>query len=240
MNILIVGGAGYIGSHTAKILHQKGYSIIVYDNLSKGHKEAVTAISPAIPLEIGDLGDAKRLTEVFTQYKIDVVMHFAAFIEVETSVTDPASYYNNNVVKVITLLDTMRKNNIKYFVFSSTAAVFGDPQAQTISEEHPQLPINPYGQSKLMVEKILMDYEKAYGFHSTILRYFNACGADDSGKIGQSYTPPTHLMSILLETALAIRPKITVFGTDYPTRDGSCIRDFIHVNDLAQAHILGL
>ena len=235
-NILVIGGAGYIGSHCVKMLKGKGYNPIVYDNLSTGHKQALKGIK----FVKGDLGDKKKLAKTFKVYDIDAVMHFAAFIEVGESVKEPARYYNNNVVKVINLLDAMIENGIKYFVFSSTAATFGEPQTPKICESHPQNPINPYGNTKLMVEKILEDYDTAYGLKSSVLRYFNAAGADDSGKIGESHTPETHLLPIILQTANGKRPSIKIFGDDYPTKDGSCIRDFVHVNDLSCAHILAL
>ncbi|MBP5403598.1 MAG: UDP-glucose 4-epimerase GalE [Elusimicrobiaceae bacterium] len=235
-NILVIGGAGYIGSHTVRMLAAKGYNPVVFDNLSKGHKEAVTGY----PFELGDLGDKKRLTEVFKKYAIDAVMHFAAFIEVGESVKEPSKYYHNNVAQVLNLLDAMVENNIKYFVFSSTAATFGEPVREKIDETHPQNPINPYGNTKLMVEKMLTDFDTAYGLKATALRYFNASGADDSGEIGESHTPETHLIPLVLQTASGKRPSIKVFGTDYPTPDGTCVRDYVHVNDLARAHILAL
>ncbi len=236
MNVLVIGGAGYIGSHVVKMLGAQGHSVIVYDNLSKGHKKAVRGV----PFIKGDLGDRKKLKKVFTAQKIDAVMHFAAFIEVGESVTNPSKYYDNNFVKVISLLDEMLANNVKFFVFSSTAATFGNPVSEKIDEAHPQNPINPYGQSKLMVEKALKDYELAYGLKSVIFRYFNACGADDACKIGESHSPESHLIPLILQAASGKRANIKVFGTDYPTKDGTCVRDYIHVNDLASAHILGL
>lgn len=235
-NILVVGGAGYIGSHAVKMLKDGGYNVVVYDNLSKGHKKAVLGIK----FIKGDLGDKKKLIKVFAENNIDAIMHFAAFIEVGESVKEPAKYYNNNIVKVISLLDAMVESGVKYFVFSSTAATFGEPMEPKISETHPQNPINPYGQTKLMVEKVLRDYDVAYGLKSSVLRYFNAAGADDSCKIGESHDPETHLLPIILQAASGKRASIKVFGTDYPTKDGSCIRDFVHVNDLSKAHILAL
>lgn len=235
-NILVVGGAGYIGSHCVKMLKEKGYNPVVYDNLSKGHKQALRGVK----LVKGDLGDKKKLAATFKKYDICAVMHFAAFIEVGESVKEPARYYNNNIVKVISLLDAMVENNVMNFVFSSTAATFGEPVSPKISESHPQNPINPYGQSKLMVEKVLKDYDAAYGLKSSVLRYFNAAGADDSGRIGESHTPETHLLPIILQAASGKRESIKIFGEDYPTKDGSCIRDFVHVNDLSSAHILAL
>lgn len=235
-NILVIGGAGYIGSHTVRMLAEKGYNPVVFDNLSKGHREAVSAY----PFELGDLGDKARLTEVFKKHAINAVMHFAAFIEVGESVKEPSKYYHNNVAQVLNLLDAMVENNIKHFVFSSTAATFGEPVRSTIDETHPQNPINPYGNTKLMVEKMLEDFDTAYGLKATALRYFNASGADDSGKIGESHSPETHLIPLVLQAAAGKRPSIKVFGTDYPTPDGTCVRDYIHVNDLARAHILAL
>ncbi|WP_178337619.1 UDP-glucose 4-epimerase GalE [Candidatus Avelusimicrobium facis] len=235
-NILVVGGAGYIGSHVVKMLAVQGYNPVVYDNLSKGHREAVQGH----PFELGDLGDKARLAEVFKKYAIEAVMHFAAFIEVGESVQDPSKYYHNNVAKVLNLLDAMHENAVHYFVFSSTAATFGEPVHPKIDENHPQKPINPYGNTKLMVEKMLEDFDTAYGLKSVALRYFNASGADDSGEIGESHTPETHLIPLVLQAAAGKRPCIRVFGTDYPTPDGTCVRDYVHVNDLARAHILAL
>ncbi len=235
-NILVVGGAGYIGSHTVKMLASRGYNPVVYDNLSKGHRQAVEGL----PFEEGDLGDKTRLKEVFQQYQIESVMHFAAFIEVGESVKEPSKYYHNNVASVLNLLDAMQESGVKYFVFSSTAATFGEPVQPQINESHPQQPINPYGNTKLMVEKMLEDFDRAYGLKSVALRYFNASGADDSGCIGESHTPETHLIPLVLQAAAGKRPSIKVFGSDYPTPDGTCVRDYVHVNDLARAHILAL
>ncbi|WP_440255103.1 UDP-glucose 4-epimerase GalE [Candidatus Avelusimicrobium sp.] len=235
-NILVIGGAGYIGSHMVRMLAKQGYNPVVFDNLSKGHREAVVNY----PFELGDLGDKARLTEVFKKYGIEAVMHFAAFAEVGESVKEPSKYYHNNVAKVLDLLDALVENDIKYFVFSSTAATFGEPVRPKIDESHPQNPINPYGNTKLMVEKILADFDTAYGLKATALRYFNASGADDSGEIGESHNPETHLIPIVLQAAAGKRASIKMFGTDYPTPDGTCVRDYVHVNDLARAHILAL
>ncbi len=235
-NILVIGGAGYIGSHMVRMLAKQGYNPVVFDNLSKGHREAVVNY----PFELGDLGDKARLTEVFKKYGIEAVMHFAAFAEVGESVKEPSKYYHNNVAKVLDLLDALVENDIKYFVFSSTAATFGEPIRPKIDESHPQNPINPYGNTKLMVEKILTDFDTAYGLKATALRYFNASGADDSGEIGESHNPETHLIPIVLQAAAGKRASIKMFGTDYPTPDGTCVRDYVHVNDLARAHILAL
>lgn len=235
-NILVIGGAGYIGSHMVRMLAKQGYNPVVFDNLSKGHREAVANY----PFELGDLGDKARLTEVFKKYGIEAVMHFAAFAEVGESVKEPSKYYHNNVAKVLDLLDALVENDIKYFVFSSTAATFGEPVRPKIDESHPQNPINPYGNTKLMVEKILADFDTAYGLKATALRYFNASGADDSGEIGESHNPETHLIPIVLQAAAGKRASIKMFGTDYSTPDGTCVRDYVHVNDLARAHILAL
>ena len=237
-NILVIGGAGYIGSHTVKLLIDMGYNVIIYDNLSKGHKEVADILN--VKLIVGDLGDRQKLKEVFETEKIDIVMHFAAFIEVGESVIDPGKYYENNVAKVINLLNQMVESNIKYFVFSSTAATFGEPVEKTISETHPQKPINPYGMSKLMVEHILKDFEKAYNLKSVILRYFNAAGADIEGMIGESHSPESHLIPLVMQAAKGVRDSIKIYGTDYDTFDKTCIRDYIHVYDLALSHILSM
>ena len=238
MNVLVVGGAGYIGSHAVSLLKNQGHNAIIYDDFSKGHKEVGQILS--VKIVEGDLGDKSKLKEIFISEKIDVVMHFAAFIEVGESVVNPAKYYENNVAKVLKLLDAMVESNVLKFIFSSTAATFGEPIMEKINEEHPQNPINPYGQSKLMVEKILKDYEKAYGMKSVVFRYFNACGSDMNGVIGESHDPESHLIPLILQAASGRRESIKVFGTDYATQDGTCIRDYVHVYDLAQAHILGM
>lgn len=230
--ILVVGGAGYIGSHINKMLCEMGYETVVFDNLVYGHREAVQGI-----LEIGDLADTARLDEIFEKYPIDAVFHFAAYAYVGESVSNPAKYYNNNVANTLHLLDAMVKHSVKYIVFSSTCATYGVPEKTPIVEEMEQKPINPYGASKLMIERILSDYHNAYDLHYCCLRYFNAAGADPEGKIGESHTPETHLIPLVLAAAAGDRENIRVFGTDYPTRDGSCIRDYIHVTDLADAHI---
>ncbi|AGB42261.1 UDP-glucose-4-epimerase [Halobacteroides halobius DSM 5150] len=234
--VLVVGGAGYIGSHQVKMLDEQGYNVVVYDNLSKGYRDLVT-VNNFIK---GDLADKNTLREVFEEYDIDAVMHFAAFIEVGESVKDPAKYYRNNVVNVINLLDVMLEYNVNNFIFSSTAAVYGEPEEIPIKENQKKDPINPYGKSKFMVEQVLEDYDQGYGLKYTCFRYFNASGADESGKIGEKHNPETHLIPLVLQTALGERDEIYIFGTDYDTRDGTCIRDFVHVNDLADAHIKGL
>ncbi len=231
--ILVVGGAGYIGSHINKMLYQQGYETVVYDNLVYGHKEAVLWGK----LEIGDLSDRDRLESVFEKYSIDAVFHFAAYAYVGESVGNPSKYYNNNVANTLQLLDVMRKHGVKYIVFSSTCATYGIPRCVPITEDMTQSPINPYGASKLMVERILKDYHAAYEMNYCCLRYFNAAGADPEGEIGESHTPETHLIPLVLAAAAGDRESVRVFGTDYPTRDGSCIRDYIHVTDLADAHL---
>lgn len=235
-NILVIGGAGYIGSHVCLMLKNKGYNPIILDNLSNGHKEAVFDFD----FIKGNLDDEQIVTDIIKKYNIDSVMHFAAFIEVGESVLNPLKYYYNNTIKVFHLLNTLIKNNILYFVFSSTAATFGEPKYIPIDEKHTQIPVNTYGNTKLCVEKMLQDFSRAYGLKYTILRYFNACGADDSGKIGESHNPETHLIPLILKTAKGERNSIKIFGNNYDTKDGTCIRDYVHVNDLASAHILAL
>jgi len=236
MSILVAGGAGYIGSHVCKMLSNKGYDVIVYDNLSHGYK-SFAKWGEFIP---GNISDEQLLDNVFKHYNIEAVMHFCAYIEVGESVKDPQKYYINNVSNTITLLKVMLKNNIKKFIFSSTAAVYGHPERIPIKEDDPKNPINPYGRSKWMVEQILEDYDKAYGLKSIRFRYFNAAGADEETEIGEAHNPETHLIPLILDAALGVREDIKIFGTDYDTKDGTCIRDFIHVNDLADAHIKGL
>lgn len=234
--ILVTGGAGYIGSHINKLLAQEGYETLIFDNLVYGHKEAVKWGT----LEMGDLSDVEHLNSIFEKNPIESVFHFAAYAYVGESVTEPSKYYNNNVVNTIHLLDMMRKYQVKYLVFSSTCATYGVPERMPIIEEMEQKPINPYGASKLMIEQILKDYHKAYGLNYCCLRYFNAAGADPDGEIGESHDPETHLIPLILAAAAGERKSIKVFGTDYPTRDGSCIRDYIHVTDLADAHLKAL
>ncbi|MGA7807970.1 UDP-glucose 4-epimerase GalE [Bradyrhizobium sp.] len=231
-NILVAGGAGYIGSHTCLDLFDKGFTPIVYDNLSNGHAEFVKWG----PLEIGDIRDRKRLDEVLREYQPQAIIHFAAAIEVAESVRDPGAYYDNNVGGTITLLRAAQAAGINKVVFSSTCATYGIPCSIPMNETHAQSPINPYGQSKLIVEQILRDLDRYQGFCSVILRYFNAAGADPAGRIGEWHSPETHAIPIALEAALGRRPHFQVLGSDYDTRDGSCIRDFVHVLDLADAH----
>ena len=232
--ILVVGGAGYIGSHLVKELVEN-QGVIVLDNLTTGHEEA---IDPRAVFVEGDLGDEHILNEIFTNYKVEAVMHFAANSLVGESVENPQKYYQNNVAKTLTLLDVMMKHDVKKFIFSSTAATYGIPKVDSITEQSETNPINPYGRSKLMIEQVLEDYKNAYDLKYIVLRYFNAAGAHESGEIGENHQPETHLIPIILEHLLGRRDSISVFGTDYDTFDGTCIRDYIHVTDLAEAHIL--
>jgi len=234
--VLVVGGAGYIGSHMVKMLSKSGYDVIVLDNLSTGFRDSVKYGK----LIIGDLADMNLLENLFKTYQFDGVMHFAANSLVGESMTNPAKYYRNNVSNTLNLLDVMVRNDVKHFIFSSTAATFGEPEYSPIDEAHPQHPINPYGSSKLMIERILKDYADAYDLNSVSLRYFNACGADPEGEIGECHDPETHLIPLILQAASGRRDAITVFGRDYDTPDGTCIRDYIHINDLCSAHALGL
>ena len=237
--ILVIGGAGYIGSHVVQALQGAGYEVVVLDNLVYGHRELVERVLQ-VKLVVGDISDRPLLDELFATHSIAAVMHFAAYAYVGESVTAPAKYYRNNVAGTLTLLEAMVAASVKNFVFSSTCATYGMPEKVPIPEDHPQNPINPYGSSKLMVEKILADFEGAYGLKSVIFRYFNAAGADPSGELGEDHNPETHLIPLVLLAALGKRESVSIFGTDYPTPDGTCIRDYIHVVDLADAHILGL
>ncbi len=237
--ILVTGGAGYIGSHAVLALQQSGYNVIVLDNLVYGHRDLVEAVLK-VELVEGDTNDRALLDQLFATRQISAVMHFAAYAYVGESVTDPAKYYHNNFVGTLTLLEAMLAASIKRFVFSSTCATYGVPNTIPIPEDHPQNPINPYGATKLMIERVLSDFDKAYDFKSVCFRYFNAAGADPDGRLGEDHSPETHLIPLVLQTALGVRDSIAIFGTDYPTPDGTCIRDYIHVTDLAQAHVLGL
>lgn len=234
--ILIVGGAGYIGSHMVKQLIQKGYRPLVLDNLSTGYKEAVKTAE----LIVGDIENTNLLEQIFSSYPITAVMHFASFIQVGESVSDPAKYYQNNFSATLNLLRTMLKHQVKQFIFSSTAAVYGEPRYTPIDEKHPLLPINPYGKTKYMVEQMLEDFSKAYDFRYISLRYFNAAGADPDGDLAECHEPETHLIPLVLEVAKNKKKLITVNGQDYKTPDGTCIRDYIHVSDLCSAHFLAL
>jgi UDP-glucose 4-epimerase len=237
--ILVTGGAGYIGSHAVLTLQQAGYRVVILDSLVYGHQDLVEDVLK-VELVVGDTNDRALLDQLFKTYAIDAVMHFAAYTYVGESVTTPGKYYRNNVVGTLTLLEAMAAASIKHFVFSSTCATYGVPQTLPIPEEHPQNPINPYGQSKLMVEQILKDFDVAHHLKSVCFRYFNAAGADPSGQLGEDHDPETHLIPLVLMTALGQRDSVSIFGTDYPTPDGTCIRDYIHVTDLATAHVLGL
>ena len=235
-DILVVGGAGYIGAHMCKLLAQQGYRPVVLDNLIYGHRAAVKWG----PLEEGDLDDLELLDRIFTKYDIKVVMHFAAFAYVGESVTNPGKYYQNNFVAPLKLLDKMLEHGVRHFVFSSTCATYGIPKEFPITEDHPQNPINPYGNTKLMLEKVLKDYADAGKLCFAILRYFNAAGADMDGEIGENHDPETHLIPLAIAAMLGHSEELKVFGDDYDTPDGTCIRDYIHVSDLADAHLLVL
>jgi UDP-glucose 4-epimerase len=231
--VLVVGGAGYIGSHTCLLLAERGYRPVVFDNLSNGHREFVQWG----PLEVGDIRDRNRLNEVLAQYRPDAVLHFAALIEVEDSVKDPIGYYDNNVVGTLTLLMAAIAAGIKAFVFSSTCATYGLPNYGPMDERHPQMPINPYGRTKLIAEQALRDFGSDQRLRSVVLRYFNAAGADFQGRIGEWHTPETHAIPLAIEAALGRRRSFKIYGNDYDTRDGTCVRDYVHVLDLADAHV---
>jgi UDP-glucose 4-epimerase len=237
--ILVTGGAGYIGSHTVLALKHAGFEVVILDNLVYGHRDLVEEVLK-VELVVGDTSDRELLDKLFQSRHFAAVMHFSAFAYVGESVTDPAKYYRNNVVGTLVLLEAMLAASIKNFVFSSTCATYGVPSIVPIPEDHPQNPINPYGASKLMVERILEDFSVAYDLKSVRFRYFNAAGADPTGLLGEDHNPETHLIPLVLQTALGQRDSISIFGTDYPTPDGTCVRDYIHVNDLADAHVLGL
>jgi len=234
--ILVVGGAGYIGSHMVKDLLDAGYPVMVLDDLSTGHRELLTGGD----FVEGNLGDSDLLDRLFSTHRISTVMHFAAFSLVGESMENPLKYYHNNTASTTTLLRAMIRHGIKRFIFSSTASVYGEPVQLPITETHPCNPNNPYGASKLAVERILQDCDSAYALKTISLRYFNAAGADESGTIGEQHTPETHLIPLILKVASGERENIKVFGTDYPTPDGTCIRDYIHVSDLTRAHLLAL
>jgi UDP-arabinose 4-epimerase len=234
--VLVTGGAGYIGSHACKMLAEAGHTPVAYDNLSQGHRWAVRWG----PLIEADIADRAALDAAFAHWQPDAVMHFAAFAQVGESVRDPGKYYRNNVGGSLCLLEAMRDHGVDRLVFSSTCATYGVPQQALLDESHPQQPINPYGQSKLMVEQILADFAAAHGLRATTLRYFNAAGAEPEAGIGEAHGPETHLIPLVLEAANGLRPQLTILGEDYPTADGTCVRDYIHVSDLAQAHLLAL
>jgi UDP-arabinose 4-epimerase len=234
--ILVTGGAGYIGSHACKQLAKCGFLPVTYDNLVSGHRAAVKWG----PFEQGDILDRARLDDVIGQYRPAAIMHFAAFAYVGESVVDPGKYYRNNVAGSLTLIEAARDHRIEQFVFSSTCATYGIPDRLPICEDTPQHPVNPYGASKLMVERILSDFGSAHGQRIVVLRYFNAAGADPDGEIGEDHDPETHLIPLVLEAASGRRPSVTVFGADYDTSDGTCVRDYVHVTDLAEAHVAAL
>ena len=234
MAVLVVGGAGYIGSHAAHMLQRKGYDVIIYDNLCTGHKE----LADGFELIVGDIADSAKLTKALT--RCDSVMHFAAHAYVGESVENPKKYFHNNVTAAIVLLNAVMESRARKFIFSSTAAVYGNPATSPITEGSSRQPVNPYGATKLAFENALEAYSRAYGLKFVSFRYFNAAGADEGGQIGERHNPETHLIPIILQAILGKRAALEIFGDDYPTADGTCIRDYIHVNDLAEAHVLGL
>lgn len=237
--ILVTGGAGYIGSHTVLALSRAGYRVIVLDNLVSGHQEFVADILQ-VDLVVGDICDRPMLDRLFAKYNIAAVLHFAAYIAVGESVSDPAKYYRNNVSGTLTLLEAMVAANVKKLVFPSTCAVYGMPKKLPMTEAHPKDPLNPYATSKWMMEQMLVDFDRAYNLRSIVFRFFNAAGANSEGLLGEDHHPETHLIPLVLFAALGKRESISICGTDYPTPDGTCLRDYIHVSDLANAHILAL
>ncbi|WP_019498262.1 UDP-glucose 4-epimerase GalE [Pseudanabaena sp. PCC 6802] len=237
--VLVTGGAGYIGSHAVLALQQSGYEVVILDNLVYGHQDLVDRVLQT-ELVVGDTNDRALLDGLFQKHDFAAVMHFSAYAYVGESVQAPDKYYRNNVVGTLTLLEAMRDAGIKQFVFSSTCATYGNPEKIPLTEDRPQNPINPYGATKLMVERILKDFDVAYGLRSVCFRYFNAAGADPEGRLGEDHNPETHLIPLVLMAAMGKRESVSIFGLDYPTPDGTCIRDYIHVTDLATAHVLGL
>lgn len=237
--ILVTGGAGYIGTHTVLALQRSGYGVVVLDNLVHGHRELVDDILK-VELVIGDLSDRSTLDRLFATHNIAAVVHFAAYIAVGESVVEPDKYYRNNVSGTLTLLEAMVAANVKKLVFASTCAIYGMPQQVPMTEDHPQKPMSPYATTKLMVERMLVDFDQAYDLRSVVFRFFNAAGASPEGLLGEDHNPETHLIPLVLLTALGRRESVSILGTDYPTPDGTCLRDYIHVSDLAHAHILGL
>ena len=234
--ILVTGGAGYIGSHMCKLLREKRVDHVVFDNLERGHERA----TGRSPIFFGDLRDRTSIDRLFTEFDIDAVLHFAAYIEVGESVRKPSQYYRNNVGGTLNLLEAMIRANVRKIVFSSTASVYGAPETDLITEDHPKSPTNPYGRSKLMVETMIQDFVEAYGLRSVCLRYFNAAGADPEGRIGEDHRPETHIVPNVLMAAAGKRDTIRLYGTDYDTPDGTCVRDYVHVMDLCSAHMLAL
>ncbi|HHW10504.1 MAG TPA: UDP-glucose 4-epimerase GalE [Firmicutes bacterium] len=237
MKVLVTGGAGYVGSHVVREMVALGHRPLVVDNLSKGHRQA---LPETVELVEADLADGDKMRAVFSAFQPEAVMHFAGSTQVAESTTKPGLYFQNNFANGIRLLDLMVECGVKMIVFSSTAAVYGEPQETPIPEEHPTNPVNPYGESKLFFEKALARYEAAYGLRYAALRYFNAAGAHPSGEIGEDHDPESHLIPIVIQAALGRRPAVTIYGTDYPTFDGTCVRDYVHVCDLAAAHLLVL
>jgi UDP-glucose 4-epimerase len=236
VKVLVTGGAGYVGSHAVELLLRRGHEVVVYDDLSRGHAGSV----PEEILVRGELADGPGLAALLAERRIEAVMHFAAFALVAESVADPALYYRNNVVGTLSLLEAMRFAGVHRVVFSSTCAIYGEPERVPIREDAPKRPMSPYGFTKLVIERALEDYARAYGFGYAALRYFNACGAAPEGRIGEDHDPETHAIPLAIEVALGRRERFSVFGTDYPTPDGTCIRDYIHVDDLAEAHLRAL
>ncbi len=236
MSVLVVGGAGYIGSHTVKELVRAGREPIVYDDLRKGHRDAIGDVT----FVTGDLHDSQALKEAIVEYGVDGVIHFAAFIEVGESMRDPQKYYRNNVTGALNLLSVMRETGVERLIFSSSAAVYGEPEQIPVPEDAALQPTSVYGRTKMIVELALADYAMAYGLHYAALRYFNVAGADASGDIGEDHDPETHLIPLIIKTLMGQRAKFSLFGTDYPTHDGTCVRDYVHVTDLARAHVLAL
>lgn len=237
MKILVTGGAGYIGSHTVKELVRKNYQIVVYDSLAHGHRQAV---DPKGKLVVNDLGDLDKLDKTFKKELPDAVIHFAGFIEVNESVKNPAKYYINNVCFGLNLLESMAKYKTRYIIYSSSAGIYGQPKHMPIKEDDPKEPINTYGRTKLMFEKILASYEEAYDIKYCALRYFNAAGASRNAEIGEDHDPETHIIPLIIQTALGQRKEFILFGKDYKTPDGTCVRDYVHVEDLGRAHHLAL
>lgn len=236
MAILVIGGAGYIGSHTARILADRGHDVVVFDSLELGHREAVEGL----PLVVADYADRNALDRTIREHGVDAAMHFGAYASVGDSVADPAKYYENNIGGGLVLLRALLDGGVKHLIFSSSAATYGEPQQIPIPEDHPQKTTNPYGETKLITERILRDYDAAYGLKSVSLRYFNAAGADPAGRLGEDHAPEQHLIPLILDAALGRRADIKVFGTDWDTADGTCLRDFVHIVDLADAHIRAL
>ncbi len=234
MAVLVVGGAGYIGSHTARVLQRKGHEVVIYDNLSTGHKK----LAEGFELVVGDMADSAKLGTLLK--RCEAVMQFAASAYVGDSVNNPKAYFQNNVVNALTLLNTVMESRVRKFIFSSTCAVYGNPVKVPITEDNPRQPVNPYGATKLAFENALEAYNRAYGLRFVSFRYFNAAGADEAGSIGESHDPETHLIPLIFQAVQGKRAALEIFGDDYATPDGTCIRDYIHVNDLAEAHVLGL